>query len=142
MTNNPRIFLKVAAMGVMLVAVAGCGLAKHIPTDTVRVDSVYIVNTEKEIVRDSIFVTEKEYIREKGDTVYIEKLKTEYRDRWRDREVHDTTYVDKEIEKVVEKEVEKELTWGQRFRLKGFWYLTAIILGFFLWKSRKLWMHL
>ena len=60
-------------------------------------------------VRDSIFV--KEYLR--GDTVYL--TRTEYRDRWRTRVVHDTVqhteYVDRVVEKTPERYIPKFHKW-------------------------------
>ena len=40
----------------------------------------------------------------------------------------------------VEKEkvyIEKELTAWQRFRLRGFWFLAAIVAGYIVWKFRR-----
>lgn len=40
----------------------------------------------------------------------------------------------------VEKEkvyIEKELTAWQRFRLRGFWILAAVICGYLVWKNRR-----
>ena len=65
------------------------------------VDSVFL--------RDSVFISEK--IR--GDTVYL--TRTEYRDRWRTRVVHDTVrhteYVDRVVEKPPERYIPKFHKW-------------------------------
>lgn len=77
-------------------------------TDTVR---------ENRTERDSIYVKDSVYIREKGDTVWIEKWHT----RWRDVMKTDTVYMAKHdtltstITKT--KEVEKPLTWWQKTRI-------------------------
>lgn len=47
-----------------------------------------------------------------------------------------TTHSKSEVEK--EKVyIEKELTAWQRFRLRGFWILAAVIVGYFVWKNRR-----
>ena len=60
-------------------------------------------------MHDSIFV--REVMR--GDTVYL--TRTEYRDRWRTRLVHDTVrhteYVDRVVEKPPERYVPKFYKW-------------------------------
>ena len=60
-------------------------------------------------LRDSVFISEK--IR--GDTVYL--TRTEYRDRWRTRVVHDTVrhteYVDRVVEKPPERYIPKFHKW-------------------------------
>ena len=61
------------------------------------------------VMRDSVFISEK--IR--GDTVYL--TRTEYRDRWRTRMVHDTVqhteYVDRVVEKPPERYIPKFHKW-------------------------------
>ena len=61
------------------------------------------------VMRASVFISEK--IR--GDTVYL--TRTEYRDRWRTRMVHDTVqhteYVDRVVEKPPERYVPKFHKW-------------------------------
>lgn len=52
--------------------------------------------------------------------------------------VTDTLIVEKEAQEVeVVKEVEKPLTWWQNFRLKGFWWLLAGLVGCIVWIFRK-----
>lgn len=52
--------------------------------------------------------------------------------------VHDTLYVEKEgKETTITKEVEKPLTWWQKFRLKGFWWLLTGLAGCLGWIFRK-----
>ena len=65
------------------------------------VDTIYL--------HDSVFVSE----RQRGDTVYL--TRTEWRDRWRTRVVHDTVrhteYVDRIVEKLPERYVPKFYKW-------------------------------
>ena len=61
------------------------------------------------VMHDSVFVSE----RQRGDTVYL--TRTEWRDRWRTRVVHDTVrhteYVDRVVEKPPERYVPKFYKW-------------------------------
>ena len=72
--------------------------------DSVALYSV-VHSVDTVVVRDSVFVREVQ----KGDTVYL--TRTEWRDRWRTRLVHDTVrhteYVDRVVEKPPERYVPK-----------------------------------
>ena len=89
----------------------------------VRVDSVYR--------RDSVFV------REKGDTVIIDK------ERIRDRYVfrHDTLRLVKvdsvAVERIKEVKVEKPLSAWKTAKIEAFWWLVATVLLLLLWTFRK-----
>lgn len=66
----------------LLVAVllAGCKTKERVVTvETVRVDTLQEIRN----VRDSIWLHDSTLVREKGDTIRIEKWHTVYRDRWR-----------------------------------------------------------
>ena len=85
------------------------------------------------VMRDSVFISEK--IR--GDTVYL--TRTEYRDRWRTRMVHDTVqhteYVDRVVEKPPERYVPKFHRWctGLLFAIG----LLAIGYGLLKWWLKR-----
>ena len=53
------------------------------------------------VMHDSVFISE----RQRGDTIYL--TRTEYRDRWRIREVHDTIHDTQIVKKVIEKPPER-----------------------------------
>lgn len=91
--------------------------------DRVQRDSLYF--------RDSIYVKEKV----KGDTVYLEK----YIDRWRYKEksVHDTTYVAVHDTTTVTKEVEKCLTAVQQMKQDSWWWLVLVLVGLLGYTFRK-----
>ena len=75
--------------------------------DSVTYTTHHTVDTV--FLRDSVFISE----RIRGDTVYL--TRTEYRDRWRTRVVHDTVqhteYVDRVVEKPPERYVPKFHKW-------------------------------
>ena len=98
-------------------------------TDTLRLSSN---------IRDSIYLHDSIYIRDKGDTVWIERWHT----RWRDRTVHDTTYISKTdsvpVPYPVIQEVPKPLAWWQSLLIRIGAGTVAILLLWLGWKAAKL----
>lgn len=111
---------------VLLVAVllcallSGCTTTKYVPVPEYHTDTVRVTQYQ----RDSVYVHDSTFIKEKGDTIMIEKWHTQ----WRDRIVRDTVYQSKtdSIPYPVEvtKEVPAKLTWWQQTRL----HLANIVL--------------
>ena len=101
----------VAVFGLLLLT--GCTTTKYVPVETVRTDTMKVTKYE----RDSIYIHDSTIVREKGDTMLIEKWHTRWRDRW----MHDTIYQSR-VDSIpkpypVEKRVPAELTWWQQTRL-------------------------
>ena len=98
-------------------------------TDTLRLSSN---------IRDSIYLHDSIYIRDKGDTVWVERWHT----RWRDRTVHDTTYISKTdsvpVPYPVIQEVPKPLAWWQSLLIRIGAGTVAILLLLLGWKAAKL----
>ena len=116
-----------------VMILSSCGaLRKQIETVYVR-DTTYISKLQV----DSVFKRDSIFVKEKNDTIYVYKEKV--RDRY--RLLRDTVYqnsVDSVyIDKVREVKVEKQLNAWQKFRLRGFWVLTAMVGGYIIWKYRK-----
>lgn len=92
-----------------VICFCSCQSVKYVPYEVVKMDSIYNTIYQKETVykQDSII------IKEKGDTVTIEKV----RYLFMDKEVHDTLYIERTdtITNVVE--VERGLTTWQRLKL-------------------------
>jgi hypothetical protein len=65
-------------------ALAGCKSIEYVPVVEHKTDTTYITKNH----RDSIYVHDSTYIHERGDTVWIERWHT----RWRDRLMVDTIY--------------------------------------------------
>ena len=88
-----------------------CGTIKYVPIETVKTE---YRNT---IARDSIFLRDSIFVKEKGDTVFLERYRYMYRDRiLRDSViVRDTIRVPYPIEKI--KEVKKPLSGWQNFQV-------------------------
>ena len=105
--------LAAAAVVFGLLLLTGCTTTKYVPVETVRTDTMKVTKYE----RDSIYIHDSTIVREKGDTMLIEKWHTRWRDRW----MHDTVYQSR-VDSVpkpypVEKRVPAELTWWQQTRL-------------------------
>lgn len=123
MSDNERMkagcMQAVAFIVMLIVALALCALfgscttTKYVPVPEYHTDTVRISHN----THDSIYVHDSTYIKEKGDTMLIERWHT----KWRDRIVRDTIYQSKRdsIPYPVEviKEVPAELTWWQQTRL-------------------------
>lgn len=105
-----RVYIWIAVAIALLLLFGSCRSIKYVPVETVRTDSLYLTVHE----RDSIHIKDFIYIREKGDTVFVERWRTHYRDRGRT----DTLYVDRVREVQVPYPVEKELTWWQKTKLE------------------------
>lgn len=120
----------------LVTTLCSCRNVKYIPVETVRADSIFI----NQVQRDSIYRHDSIYIREKGDTVWMEKYKYIYRDKI----VRDTMYINRTDTIRDPYPVEKELTRWQQMKLElGGWAfgiiitVALIILGWLIYNSRK-----
>lgn len=103
-------YLFVSAL--LLVAVS-CSTTRYVPVVEHHTDTLRLSRN----IRDSIYVHDSIRVREKGDTVIVERWHTRYREKL----AHDTIYKSR-VDSIpapypVEKKVEKELTWWQQTRL-------------------------
>ena len=102
------------------------------PVETVRMDSIYFTLHE----RDSVHIHDSVYVREQGDTVFVNKWHTVYRDRT----TRDTTYIEREKKVGVPYPVEKELTWWQKAKIEfgefsvGIIFVLSIVV---IWLIKK-----
>lgn len=105
----------------LLFVIYSCRTVKYVPVETVKVDTTYI----NKLQRDSIYMLDSVYVKEKGDTVLIEKYKYLYRDKL----IRDTMYISKVDSIQVPYPVEKELTrWQQMKQELGGWALDIILV--------------
>lgn len=106
----------------LMSAICSCRTVKYIPVETIKVDTTYI----NKLQRDSIYMLDSVYVKEKGDTVLIEKYKYLYRDKL----VRDTLYMAKTDSIQVPYPVEKELTRWQQFRMDfGGWAMCIVVIS-------------
>ncbi len=120
----------------LTTAIWSCRNVKYVPVETVKTDSIYI----NQVQRDSIYRLDSIYIRDKGDTVWVEKYKYLFVDKLR----HDTMYVNHTDTIREPYPVERELSRWQNMKMElGGWafgiIITAalIIVGWIVYKSRK-----
>lgn len=113
----------------LLFVIYSCRTVKYVPVETIKVDTTYI----NKLQRDSIYMLDSVYVKEKGDTFFIEKYKYIYRDKL----VRDTLYMAKTDSIQVPYPVEKELTRWQQFRLDvGGWAIGIICIGILVFVIR------
>lgn len=94
---------------------------KYVPVETVKIDTIYI----NKLQRDSIYMYDSVFVKDKGDTVFVEKYKYLYRDKL----VRDTLYINRTDSIQTPYPVEKELTKWQQFRMDfGVWAIGIVII--------------
>lgn len=120
----------------LLMCLAGCRSVKYVPVESVRTDSIYLT----QIQRDSIVKYDSIYVRDKGDTVWLEK----YRYVYRDRAVRDTVYLSRIDTLRVPYPVEKQLSKWEKIRLEVGGYaifavitVILIVVGYMVYKLKK-----
>lgn len=90
---------------------SSCTRTMYVPVTSVQHDSINL-HTHS---RDSIVVRDSVTIREKGDTVWLERWRTEYRDRIRT----DTAYVERRDSIQVPYPVERKLSRKERIYMSA-----------------------
>ena len=129
---------------VFLIAIsllASCRQVEYVTVEKVRTDTTYITKWQK----DSVWLHDSIHIKERGDTVMIERWHTQWRDRLRVDTIyqatHDTIPQPYPIETI--KEVPAELSWWQRLRIWigniGLFAILGVIgyYGVKLWRVYK-----
>lgn len=120
----------------VLVLLAGCKQVQYVPVETVKLDSVYLTK----VTRDSVVRYDSVFVRDKGDTFYVERWKYLYRDRWRT-----DTMVSVRIDTLrVPYPVERKLSRWEKVKqeaggvaIGGFVAALLIIIGYIVFKSRR-----
>lgn len=100
-------------LSLAVVFLCGCVSTRYVPVETVKTE--YKTNT----VHDSIYIESERhdsvYVTQAGDTVYVTRWHTEYRDRWRDRIMTDTVIKTDSVQ--VPYPVERQLNKWEKFCL-------------------------
>lgn len=107
------------------VLLASCTTTKLIEVERVKTDTTYVTKQQ----RDSIWLHDSVLIKEKGDTLWVERWHTKYVERTRTDTLirHRTDSVP--VPYPVEKLIEKKLSWWQQLRLAvGNAALVAILI--------------
>lgn len=121
--NWPIIACLLLWVALLVLLLSSCSRSVYVPVETVRVDT--FVKTAVRV--DSVRLTDSVYVSERtvGDTVYVVKTRTQWRDRLQLRV--DTVYrsktdtITKVVEVVVEKKAKSRKMWP--------WLLGALAVG-------------
>ena len=119
------------AMLLFLLFLCGCR-TEYVPIESVRYDSVMI----EKLMRDSVFVRDSVYLKEKGDTIY----------KYKDRFVYvfknrvDTFFAEKIREIEVPVPVERKLTWWERVKLNYAEWVIAVLVAIALVYALRQWL--
>ena len=132
--------LLVLSMGIILSALPSCKSTSLMP---VMQQSDTISNIQKNAKVDTILLRDSIYIREsiRGDTVYL--THTEYRDRWRIREVHDTVRVTEYRDRIIEHPPERYVPKFYKWCTIALWAIGLLAIGYGLlrWWLKRKWLH-
>jgi hypothetical protein len=115
-----------------LLLFASCTTTKVVTVEKVKIDTTYITKWQ----RDSVWLHDSTIVREKGDTVLVEKWHTKYKEK----QVHDTLYKSRvdsiPVPYPVEVKVPRELSWWQK-TLQRTGGIALILL--LVWIGRQAW---
>ena len=118
-------FGRIAMVAAMLLIWSMCSCStQYVPVESVRYDSVFF----EKIRKDSIFVQDSVFIRQKGDTVFKDKLKFVYKYVLQ----RDTAYITRTDSIPVPVPVEKKRTWWEQTKIDVGGYAVAIIVIYVL----------
>lgn len=118
---------------IVLMLFTGCKHVEYVTVPQVRTDTLYVHQTE----RDSIYLYDSTFVRVGGDTVLIERWRTQYRDRWRTDTLRQVRIDSVAYPVIVEKKVEVAKEPSLFIKLvTGIGWITLI--AFFVWGAVKL----
>lgn len=115
----------------LLLILCGCR-TEFVPLDVVRYDSVMI----EKLMRDSVYVRDSVYLKEKGDTVF----------KYKDRFVYvyknrvDTFFAEKIREVEVPVLVERKLNWWERVKLEYAEWIIGVMVAIVLIYALRQWL--
>ena len=109
---------------IILLTLASCRSVKYVPVE--KVVKEYVNRTDTFIRTDSVYVGDSTVIYMDGDTVFVDRWHTRYRDRWRDRVLIDSFIRTDSVQ--VPYPVEKSLTWWQQAKIDFSEYMISTLL--------------
>ena len=122
-------------MGVLIALslLSSCTTTKYIEVERVRTDTTYITKWQK----DSVWLHDSIHVKEKGDTVLIEKWHTQWRDRLRIDTIYQATHDTIPAPFPQTEYVEKDLSWWQRTQMYAGDVMLLVLLGYGLFRLRR-----
>ena len=117
----------VILLALAVLCMMSCTTTQYVPVETVRTDSVRIVDVR----RDSVYVMDSVIVKSKADTVYVTRWRSEYKEALR----VDTFLVERidTLNTIVE--VEKKLSKWQQTKMDvgaGVLYAVPILIALFI----------
>lgn len=106
---------------ISVISLCSCTRTIYVPQVSVERDSIYL-HTH---TRDSVWIHDSVIVKEKGDTIRIEKWRTKYMDKL----VTDTAYIERTDTIVQAYPVEKPLSTMQRAWIKLGKICTTLFMG-------------
>ena len=126
-------FVSAVAVLALAVLLAGCKTREFVEVERILRDTTYIT---KEL-RDSVFLHDSVSVKERGDTVFVERWHMKFRERLRTDTVYRSRTDTVPVPYPVEKLVERQLTGWQRLRLGLGSAVLIGLVGFVGWKLRR-----
>jgi hypothetical protein len=122
--------LRLAMAAFMLLTWSLCSCSRqYVPVESVRYDSIFIEKLKK----DSIFVQDSVFIRQKGDTVFKDKFKFVYKYVL----LRDTMLTVRRDSVPVPVPVEKKRTWWEQTKIDVGGYAVTIVVIFILYRLMR-----
>ena len=130
------------AVAFLALLMCSCKTIEYVPVveKEVHHDSIYFTKVQ----RDSVWLHDSISVKEKGDTIRIERWHTKYIEK----QVHDTTYIAKvdsiPVPYEVVKEVAAELSWWQQTRMRmgeALILILSALAAFGLWRIYRRFKH-
>ena len=117
----------VILLALVLYGMTSCTSVKYVPVESIKTDSVRVVDVQ----RDSIYVQDSVIVREKADTIFVTRWRTEYREALR----VDTVQIIRtdSIQNIIE--VERKLSKLQQTQMdigRGVMWAVPIIIALWL----------
>ena len=129
---------KLVLLAACAIMMTGCKTTEYVPVPEYHTDTIY----QSKVVHDSIYQHDSTYIKEKGDSVYIERWHTKYVLKEKTDMLYESRVdsIPVPYEVVKEVEVEKSLSWWQsaRMHIGGIvcWLLLILaIYGVMKWRK-------
>ena len=121
---------RIAMVAAMLLIWSMCSCStQYVPVESVRYDSVFF----EKIRKDSIFVQDSVFIRQKGDTVFKDKFKVVYKYVL----LRDTMLTVRRDSIPIPVPVEKKRTWWEQTKIDVGGYAVTIIVIYVLWRLMR-----
>ena len=129
-----------ALIGLIVVFFASCTTEKIVAVEKVRTDTTTVTKWQ----RDSVWLHDSVYVKEKGDSVWVEKWHTKYIEKVTHDTLYQATHDTIPQPYPVEKEVPAKLTWWQSLRIwigNIFLLLFAACICYFGWRIWKVYKY-